>query len=121
MYAKGTKNYVNFFNSEKDNTEKVAYGRVSVSFKKNGVDGKPLMQDGKPVYEYETWNVRLVGKAKEKFDINPLEDKVSIILTEWAAHVQYNKEKKQSYPYLLVMDYEMNDKNWQIATSTTSS
>jgi hypothetical protein len=43
---------------------------------------------------------------------------VSIILTEWAAHVQYNKEKKQSYPYLLVMDYEMNDKNWQKATSS---
>lgn len=111
MYAKGTKNYVNFFNSEKqENTEKVAYGRVSEAIKKTGSDGQPLMQDGKQVYDYETWNVRLVGKAKKNFDANPLEDKTSIILTEWAAHVQYNKEKKQSYPYLLIMDYEVNER-----------
>lgn len=111
MYAKATKNYVNFFNSEKqENTEKVAYGRVSEAIKKTGSDGQPLMQDGKQVYDYETWNVRLVGKAKKNFDANPLEDKTSIILTEWAAHVQYNKEKKQSYPYLLIMDYEVNER-----------
>lgn len=36
MYTKGTKNYVTFFNSDKDSTEKVVYGRVSESFKKTG-------------------------------------------------------------------------------------
>lgn len=71
------------------------------------------MQDGKQVYEFETWSVRLVGKAKEKYDKAPLDDKTSIILTEWAAHVTYNKEKKQSFPYLVVMDYDMNDRNGQ--------
>ena len=113
MYTKGTKNYVTFFNSDKDSTEKVVYGRVSESFKKTGADGQPLMQDGKQVYEFETWSVRLVGKAKEKYDKALLDDKTSIILTEWAAHVTYNKEKKQSFPYLVVMDYDMNDRNGQ--------
>ena len=113
MYTKGTKNYVTFFNSDKDSTEKVVYGRVSESFKKTGADGQPLMQDGKQVYEFETWSVRLVGKAKEKYDKAPLNDKTSIILTEWAAHIDYNKEKKQSFPYLVVMDYDMNDRNGQ--------
>lgn len=110
MYAKSTKNYVNFFNSERiENTEKVAYGRISEAIKKTGVDGQPLTQDGKQLYDYETWNARFVGKAKKKFDVNPLEDKASIILTEWAAHIQYNKEKKQNYSYILVMDYEVNE------------
>ena len=112
MYAKNTKNYVNFFhtNGVVEDSEKVAYGRVSESFRRNGADGQPLLQDGKHVYEYETWNARFVGKAKHKFDLSPLKDKDSIILTEWAAHVQYNKELKQSYPYLLIMDYEVNEK-----------
>ena len=113
MYAKGTKNYVTFFNTDKDNTEKIAYGRVSEAFKKIGADGQPIMQNGKQVYDFETWNVRLVGKAKEKFDKAPLDDKAPIILTEWAARSVYNKEKKQSYPYLVIFDYDMNDKNGQ--------
>jgi len=113
MYTKGTNNYVTFFNSDKDSTDKVVYGRVSEAFKKTGADGQLLMQDGKQVYDFETWSVRLVGKAKEKFDKAPLNDKASIILTEWAAHVDYNKEKKQSYPYLVVMNYDMNNKNGQ--------
>lgn len=112
MYTKNAKNYVNFFNSRsaEKNTEKVAYGRISEASKKTGSDGQPLMQDGRPVYEYETWNVRFVGKAKKKFDLWPLEDKTSIILTEWSAHNPYNKEKKQCFPYILVMDYELNEK-----------
>ena len=72
-----------------------------------GLNGK------KQVYDFETWNVRLVGKAKEKFDKAPLDDKAPIILTEWAARSVYNKEKKQSYPYLVIFDYDMNDKNGQ--------
>ena len=100
MYTKNAKNYVNFFNSRsaEKNTEKVAYGRISEASKKTGSD------------EYETWNVRFVGKAKKKFDLCPLEDKTSIILTEWSAHNPYNKEKKQCFPYILVMDYELNEK-----------
>ena len=112
MYTKGTRNYVNFFKSGnlERNTEKVAYGRISEASKVIGSDGQLLVRDGKQVYEFETWNVRFVGKAKKKFDENPLEDKTSIILTEWSAHNPYNKEKKQSFPYILVMDYELNEK-----------
>ena len=108
MYAKNTSNYVTFFESEKENTEKVIYGRVSEAFRQTGADGKPLMQDGRQVYEYETWNARFVSKARDKFNENPLSNKASIILTEWCVFNPYNKEKKQSYPYILIMDYEVN-------------
>ena len=112
MYTKNARNYVNFFKSEsaEKNTEKVAYGRISEAIKQTGTDGAPLMQDGKQVYEFETWNARFVGKAKKKFDENPLKDKDSIILTEWAVRNPYSKEKKQSFPYILVMDYELNER-----------
>ena len=110
MYTKNAKNYVNFFVDERAvSTDKVFYGRVSEAIKKIGIDGKPLMQDGKVVYTYETWNARFVGKAKKKCDEHPLADKTSIILTEWSVHNPYVKEKERSFPYILIMDYELNE------------
>lgn len=96
MYVKGS-NYVMFFTNEnKENTEKVLYGRVSESIK---------VGDGESDYEYESWDVRFVGKAREK--ANELNDKQTIILTEWACRNPYSKEKKRTYPYLMVFDFDV--------------
>ena len=102
MYAKGNNTvtyFVDTFN-EGRNTDKVFYGRISEAIKTGQKN-----EEGKDVYKFEGWNVRFVGKAREK--INGMIDKSRIVLTEWAARVDYNKEKKQSYPYLLVMDFEL--------------
>ena len=104
MYSK-TGNIVTFFNNNfKENTEKVVYGRVSEAIK----TGKKT-DDGKDEFIYETWDARFVGGAREKAAV--LEDKTAITLTEWSARVDYNKEKKASYPYLLVMAFEVRNEN----------
>ena len=102
MYAKNS-NIVTFFKDNfKENTAKVVYGRVSEAIK----TGKKT-EDGKDEFIYETWDARFVGGAVDKAAV--LEDKTSIVLTEWSARVNYNKEKKASYPYLMVMAFEVRD------------
>ena len=103
MYAKTNVNVTFFKDERNENTDKVAYGRVSESIKTGNKDA-----DGKDVYEYENWYARFVGKAREKFE--KLEDKTRITLIEWAARNPYSEEKKRSFPYLLVMDFEINEK-----------
>lgn len=98
MYAKNKNNVTFFVDSYNENTDKVTYGRVSESVK-----------TGKDIYEYENWNARFVGKAREK--ALSLTDKAHIVLTEWSARVSYNKEKKASYPYLMVMDFDLQEDN----------
>ena len=61
-------------------------------------------ENGKPVYEFESWNARFVGKALEK--AKKLESKTRIRLTEWNVHNPYDKERKKNYPYILVMDFD---------------
>lgn len=104
MYAKNKNNVTFFVDSYNENTDKVTYGRVSESVK-TGKKG----EDGKDIYEYENWNARFVGKAREK--ALSLTDKAHIVLTEWSARVSYNKEKKASYPYLMVMDFDLQEDN----------
>ena len=87
-----------FTNPNATSTDKMIQARVSISEK----SGK---KDGKDVYEYESWPARFVGNACEK--AKNLPDKSKITLTAWAARNPYNKEKKRSYPYLLVMDFEV--------------
>lgn len=104
MYAKNN-NYVTFFvDNHNENTDKVVYGRISEAIKTGKKD-----ENGKDVFEYENWNARFVGKAREK--AAALADKTAITLTEWSARCSYNKEKKMSYPYLMVMDFEIREKN----------
>ena len=104
MYSKNH-NIVTFFKDNfKENTEKVVYGRVSEAIK----TGKKT-EDGKDEFMYETWDARFVGGAFDKAAV--LEDKTAITLTEWSARVNYNKEKKASYPYLLVMAFEVRGEN----------
>ena len=104
MYSK-TGNIVTFFkNSYKENTEKVVYGRVSEAIR----TGKKT-EDGKDEFIYENWDARFVGGAREKAAV--LDDKTAITLTEWSARVDYNKERKASYPYLLVMAFEVRSEN----------
>ena len=104
MYAK-TYNTVTFFkDSYKENTEKVIYGRVSEAIKTNKKGA-----DGKDIFEYESWDARFVGGAYDKAAL--LADKTVITLKEWSARPNYNKEKKTSYPYLLVMDFDVHEKS----------
>ena len=97
MYAEH-KNYVSFFHSDTPGTEKVTYGRLSEAFKVTDAQG----HEG---YEYETWNARFVGVAKDK--VAGLKDASRIVLTKWSARCPYNKEKKRSFPYIMVMDFEL--------------
>lgn len=100
MYAKNN-NYVNFFtNPNATNTDKVTYGRISEGVKTGRKD-----ESGKDIWEFETWRALFVGKAREK--ALALTDKARIQLTEWSARCPYNKEKKRSYPYLMIMDFEV--------------
>ena len=104
MYAKNLNTVTFFVDTYNENTEKVVYGRVSEAIK-TGKKG----EDGKDIYEYENWNARFVGKAREK--AAALTDKTAIVLKEWSARVNYNKEKKATYPYLMVMDFDVKPKN----------
>ena len=98
MYAKNN-NYVTYFiEGEAKHTERVFYGRVSEAIKIGE-------ENGKNKYEFESWNARFVGKAREKAE--QLADKTSIMLTEWNIRCPYNKEKKRSFPYIMVMDFEI--------------
>ena len=74
----------------------MAFGRIIIVLK---------TENGKNKYEFESWNARFVGKAKEKAE--KLADKTSIMLTEWNARNPYSKEHKRNYPYLLIMDFEI--------------
>ena len=104
MYAKNA-NHVTFYKDNyKENTDKVVYGRVSEAIK----TGRKT-EDGKDEFVYETWDARFVGGAREKAAV--LEDKTPITITEWSARANYNKEKKVSYPYLMVMAFEVQEKN----------
>lgn len=97
-----------FTNPNAKNTDKMIQGRVSESVK-TGRRG----EDGKDIYEFESWDARFVGNACEK--AKNLPDKSKITLTAWAARNPYNKEKKRSYPYLLVMDFEVQDQGYEAA------
>ena len=106
MYVRNEKgNRVTYFKSEKAeelSTAKMFVGKVS--------EGVPSGKDanGKTTYEYEWWTARFVGEAREK--ALTLEDKTPINLIEFSAHNPYNKEKKQSFPYLLVTKFEVLEK-----------
>jgi hypothetical protein len=97
MYAK-SKNYVTYFtDTQAEHTPKLFYGRVSEAIK-TGEDG------GKNTYEFESYNARFVGKAREKAE--KLENKANIMLTEWSIRCPYSKEHKRPYPYMMIMDFE---------------
>ena len=34
-------------------------------------------------------------------------DKTKIMLTEWNVRCPYNKDKKRSFPYIMVLDFEV--------------
>ena len=102
MYAKNENKVTFFTDPNGKNTDKVFYGRVSEGVKTSKTD-----ENGKAVYEYESWNCRFVGKALEK--AKTLADKTHITLTEWAARCPYDKEAKRSFPYLMVMDFTVDE------------
>lgn len=95
-----------FTNPNAQSTDKMIQGRISESVKTGRKDA-----EGKDIYEFESWNARFVGNACEK--AKNLPDKSKITLTAWAARNPYNKEKKRSYPYLLVMDFEVQEQGAQ--------
>lgn len=111
MYAKG-RVYVNFFKDEKSaekSTDKVLYARVSEAIKRTDKQGKAVLDgSGKAVYDYEHWIARFVGKAREKAE--SLADKQSIILTQWNCRNPYSAENKRTYPYILIMDFDVNER-----------
>lgn len=110
MFSK-TYNHVTFFvDNHNENTDKVVYGKVSVAIKTGKKDAH-----GKDIFEYENWNARFVGAAKEK--AAALTDKARITLTAWSALPNYSKEKKQFYPYLMVMDFEVREPNGDSQTN----
>ena len=103
MYAKNN-NYVTFYqDAHNENTEKVTFGRVSEAIQ----TGRKDEATGKDVFEFENWDARFVGKAREK--ALTLKDKDRITLTEWSARCPYNKDKKRSYPYMMIMDFEVRE------------
>lgn len=100
MYAKNS-NHVTFWEDvHNTNTEKVIYGVVSEAIKTGKQD-----ENGKDVYEYENWNARFVGKAYE--GAKALKNNTRITLKEWCVRCPYSKEKKRTYPYIMVMDFEI--------------
>lgn len=102
MFSK-THAHVTFFtDTANKSTEKMICGRVSEAIKTDRTGA-----DGKAVYEYETWPARFVGNALEK--AATLTDKTRITLTKYAARNPYSKERKRSYPYLLVMEFEVRE------------
>ena len=103
MYAKNSNNVRFFKDSKNQNTEKVVFGRVSEAVRSGKKDEK-----GNDIWVYENWNARFVGKAYEKAKV--LEDKASITLTEWAVRCPYVEEKKKSYPYIMVMDFDVRER-----------
>jgi len=111
MYATGTMYFNYFENDAIENTEKVIYCRLSESIQRTDRYGQPIIsEEGKKVYDFESWNCRIMGKAREKFEKNPLKDCDSIIVTECNFRNPYYKEDKKNYPYLCVYDYEPNNK-----------
>lgn len=102
MYSTTTIKGYFFTNPTATNSDKMVSGRVSEAIKTVRKDA-----EGKDIYEFETWNARFVGKAYEK--AVTLADKSKITLTQWSARNPYIKEKKRSYPYLLVMDFEVQE------------
>ena len=93
-----------FTNPNAQSTDKMIQARISESVKTGRKDA-----EGKDIYEFESWNARFVGNACEK--AKNLADKSKITLTAWAARNPYSKEKKRSYPYLLVMDFEVQEQD----------
>lgn len=91
-----------FTNPNAQSTDKMIQGRISESVKTGRKDA-----EGKDIYEFESWPARFVGNACEKAKY--LADKSKITLTVWAARNPYSKEKKRSYPYLLVVDFEVQE------------
>ena len=104
MYVKNNSFVTFFHNPHKENTDKVTFGRVSEAIKTGRKDG-----EGKDVYEFESWDARFVGKAREKAEA--LEDKARLTLTECSFRNPYNKDKKRPYPYVMVMDFEVREDN----------
>ena len=87
-------------NAFERNTEKVIYGRLSESQDK--------YENGKKVegeYTYESWNARFVGDAKKI--VENLKDQSVVTLKTFDVRQPYDKDKKQSYPYLLVSKLEV--------------
>lgn len=91
-----------FIDPKAAKSDKMVRGRFSESVKTGRKDA-----EGKDIYEYQSWPARFIGKAYEKA-VN-LADKSKITLTQWAAYNPYVKEKGLSYPYLLVMDFEVQE------------
>ena len=106
MYAKNANNVIFYTDNYKENTDKVVYGRVAEAIK----TGKKTA-DGKDEFIYETWDARFVGGAREKAAV--LEEKTPITITEWSVRANYNKERKVYYPYIMVMAFEVQEKNKQ--------
>lgn len=100
-------NFVTYFIDEKaKHTDKVFYGRISEAIKIG------VQEDGKKKFEFENWNARFVGKAREK--AMKLADKTSIVLTVWNARCTYVKPKDgegvgRKFPHIVVIDFEIRD------------
>ena len=104
MYSQ-TPNYVTYFiDKNAKHTEKVFYGKISEAIRIGTDNG------GKKKFEFEHWNARFVGKAREK--AAKLADKTSIVLTEWNARCSYAKPKDgesigKKFPHIVVVDFEI--------------
>lgn len=103
MYSKNGVFVTYFVDEGAKNTDKLFNGRVSEAIKVG------TLENGKPKYEFESWNARFVGKAYEK--AKKLQNMTGIKLTEWSARNPYSKESKKNYPYLMVTDFEIVEKN----------
>lgn len=99
MYSKNDVIVTYFVDETAKHTKNVFYGRISEAIKV-GVDA-----NGKKKFEFEGWNVKFIGKAREK--AAKLENKTSIVLHEWNARCPYNKEKDKSFPHLVILDFDI--------------
>lgn len=88
--------YGTLFNSKLEDTEKLAHRMLSVSEKN---------QDGS--YTNDSWPIRLSGKAKDALKDLPEKTRVKVY---GSVYTGYNKEKKQSFPYIFVGKIEKVEK-----------
>ena len=102
MFSNNTVKGTFFTNPDAKQTDKMIQGKFSESVKTGRKDAA-----GNDEYVFETWHARFVGKAYDK--AKSLTDKSKITLTKWSAHNPYVAEKKRSYPYLLVNDFEIRE------------
>lgn len=81
-----------------NNTDKCVFGTLSEGIKTGE-------NNGKPIYVNDYWNVTFCGKAYEEALL--LNDKDRISVVEMNVRNVYVKEKKKSYPQIMVTDFDV--------------